>query len=164
LRDWPVFRTERLRHPGLQKARWSARADRHRRAPKQGIVMNPYLLVAVGGALGSVARYGTGVLVGKAWNSSFPLGTMLINIAGSLAMGLFIGYLVRTTPSWQADARLFVAVGMFGGFTTFSSFSLDAIAMFERGEIGLAVLYVLVSVIVGIAALYGGLLVMRGAA
>jgi len=53
--------------------------------------MNPYLLVAIGGALGSVARYGTGVLVGKAWNSTFPLGTMLINIAGSLAMGLFIG-------------------------------------------------------------------------
>jgi CrcB protein len=126
--------------------------------------MNPYLLVAVGGALGSMARYGTGVLVGRAWSSSFPLGTMLINIAGSLAMGLFIGYLARTTPSWQADARLFVAVGIFGGFTTFSSFSLDAIAMMERGEIGLALLYVVVSVVIGIAALYGGLLLMRGPA
>jgi CrcB protein len=126
--------------------------------------MNPYLLVAVGGALGSVARYGTGVLVGKAWDSTFPLATMLINIAGSLAMGLFIGYLARTTPSWQADARVFVAVGIFGGFTTFSSFSLDAIAMFERGEVGQALLYVLISVIVGVAALYGGLLMMRGPA
>lgn len=126
--------------------------------------MNPYLLVAAGGALGSVARYGTGVLVGKFWSSTFPLGTMLINIAGSLAMGLFIGFLARTTPGWQADGRLFVAVGIFGGFTTFSSFSLDAVAMFERGEIGQALLYVLVSVIVGIAALYGGLVLMRGAA
>jgi len=126
--------------------------------------MNPYLLVAVGGALGSMARYGTGVLMGKAWSSSFPLGTMLINIAGSLAMGLFIGYLVRTTPSWQADARLFVAVGVFGGFTTFSSFSLDAISMLERGEIGPALLYVLVSVIVGFATLYGGLVLVRGGA
>ena len=126
--------------------------------------MNPYLLVAVGGALGSVARYGTGVLVGKAWDSTFPLATMLINIAGSLAMGLFIGHLARTTPSWQADARLFVAVGIFGGFTTFSSFSLDAIAMLERGEVGQALFYILVSVIVGVAALYGGLLLMRGAA
>lgn len=126
--------------------------------------MNPYLLVAAGGALGSVARYGTGVLVGKLWSSTFPLGTMLINIAGSLAMGLFIGFLARTTPGWQADGRLFVAVGIFGGFTTFSSFSLDAVAMFERGEIGQALLYVLVSVIVGIAALYGGLVLMRGAA
>ena len=126
--------------------------------------MNPYLLVALGGALGSMARYGAGVLVGKAWDSAFPLGTMLINIVGSLAMGLFIGYLVRTTPAWQSDARLFVAVGILGGFTTFSSFSLDAISMLERGDIGPALLYVLVSVIVGIAALYGGLVVMRGAA
>jgi CrcB protein len=126
--------------------------------------MNPYLLVAAGGALGSVARYGGGVLVGKVWGSTFPLGTMLINIVGSLAMGLFIGYLARTTPTWQADARLFVAVGIFGGFTTFSSFSLDAIAMLERGDLGQAVLYVGVSVAVGIAALYGGLVVMRGGA
>ena len=126
--------------------------------------MNPYLLVAVGGALGSMARYGTGVLVGRAWTASFPLATMLVNIAGSLAMGLFIGWLARTTPSWQADARLFVAVGIFGGFTTFSSFSLDTISMLERGEVGPALLYLLASVIVGIGALYGGLAVMRGVA
>jgi CrcB protein len=126
--------------------------------------MNPYLLVAVGGAIGSVARYGSGVLVGRVWGSSFPLATMVINIVGSLAMGLFIGWLARTTPAWQADGRLFVAVGIFGGFTTFSSFSLDAIALIERGEIGQAALYVLVSVVVAIAALYGGLVVMRGAA
>jgi CrcB protein len=124
--------------------------------------MYPYLLVAIGGALGSVARYGTGIAVGKVWSSAFPLGTMLINIAGSLAMGLFVGYLVRTTPAWQADGRLFVAVGVLGGFTTFSSFSLDTISMFERGEVGQALLYVLVSVVVGIAALYGGLVLMRG--
>lgn len=126
--------------------------------------MNPYLLVAVGGALGSVVRYGTGVLVGKAWTASFPLATMLINITGSLAMGLFIGWLVRTTPSWQGDARLFVAVGLFGGFTTFSSFSLDAITLLERGELTQALTYVLVSVVVGISALYGGLVLMRGVA
>ena len=124
--------------------------------------MNAYLLVGIGGALGSMARYGFGVLTGRFWSSDFPLGTVLINILGSLAMGLFIGYLVRTLPSWQADARLFVAVGIFGGFTTFSSFSLDTIAMLERGQVGAAALYVGISVIVGIVALYGGLLVMRG--
>ena len=126
--------------------------------------MNPYLLVAVGGALGSMARYGSGVLIGKVWDATFPLATMLINIVGSLAMGLFIGYLVRATPSWQADARLLVAVGIFGGFTTFSSFSLDTISMMERGDIGQALLYVVLSVVVGIAALYGGLLLIRGPA
>ena len=87
---------------------------------------------------------------------------MLINIVGSLAMGLFIGYLARFTPAWQADARLFVAVGIFGGFTTFSSFSFDAIAMIGRGEIGQSMLYVAISVVVGVASLYGGLLLMRG--
>jgi CrcB protein len=124
--------------------------------------MNAYLLVAIGGALGSMARYGSGVLVGRLWTSSFPLGTMLINISGSIVMGLFIGYLARTTPAWQADARLFFAVGVLGGFTTFSTFSLDAIAMFERGEIVQMLTYILVSVIVGVAALYAGLLLMRG--
>ncbi len=126
--------------------------------------MGPYLLVGIGGALGSMARYGGGVLVGRVWPSAFPLATLLINIAGSLAMGLFIGFLARTTPAWQAEARLFVAIGVFGGFTTFSSFSMDTIALLERGEIGQAVLYVLVSVLVAIAALYAGLLLMRGSA
>jgi CrcB protein len=123
--------------------------------------MNPYLLVAVGGALGSVARYGTGVLVGTVWRQSFPLGTMLINIVGSLAMGLLVGYLARTTPAWQNDARLFVAVGVLGGFTTFSSFSLDTISMIERGETAQAILYVVVSVGAGLAALLGALVLMR---
>ena len=124
--------------------------------------MNPYLLVAVGGALGSMARYGTGVLVGSIWRQGFPLGTMLINIVGSLAMGLFVGYLARTTPAWQNDARLFIAVGVLGGFTTFSSFSLDTISMIERGETGPAILYVLVSVGAGIVALFAALVLMRG--
>jgi fluoride exporter len=123
--------------------------------------MYPYLLVAIGGALGSMARYGSGVLVGRMWGASFPLGTLLINIAGSLAMGLFIGFLARTTPSWQADARLFVAVGVLGGFTTFSSFSLDAIAMIERGEWAQASLYIVGSVLIGLIGLYVGLLIFR---
>lgn len=123
--------------------------------------MYPYLLVALGGAIGSVARYGSGVLIGQAWRSDFPLGTIVINIVGSLAMGLFIGLLARTTPAWQADARLFVAVGVLGGFTTFSAFSLDAITLFERGEVGSALIYVLISVVISIVALFGGLLLMR---
>lgn len=126
--------------------------------------MYPYLLVGIGGALGSVARYGSGVLVGRVWSSSFPLATLLINIAGSLAMGLFIGWLARTTPAWQADARLFVAVGVFGGFTTFSSFSLDTIALIERGEIVQSAIYVLGSVVIAILALYVGLQLTRGGA
>lgn len=123
--------------------------------------MYPYLLVAIGGALGSVARYGTGVAIGRVWNLSFPLGTMLINIAGSLVMGLFVGFLARTTPSWQSDGRLFFAVGVLGGFTTFSSFSLDAISMIERGEWVSATIYVIGSVLIALAGLYLGLLIFR---
>lgn len=126
--------------------------------------MHPYFLVAIGGAIGSVARYGTGVLVGRFWSSSFPLGTMLINIIGSLVMGVFVGLMARTLPSWQNDARLFFAVGVLGGFTTFSSFSLDAISMIERGDVLPAVTYVVGSVLIGLVALYLGLVVMRGPA
>ena len=126
--------------------------------------MNAYLLVGLGGAIGSIARYGSGVLIGRIWPSPFPLATMLINIAGSLAMGLLVGWLARTTPAWQADARLFVAVGVLGGFTTFSAFSLDAITLIERGALLEAALYALGSVTVAVVALYLGLLVTRGAA
>lgn len=123
--------------------------------------MNAYLLVGLGGAIGSIARYGSGVLVGRLWSSSFPLATMLINIAGSLLMGLFIGFLARTTPAWQNDARLFVAVGVLGGFTTLSSFSLDTVFLLERGEVAQAALYVGASVAISIVALFVGLLIMR---
>jgi CrcB protein len=126
--------------------------------------MNAYLLVGLGGAIGSVVRYGTGVLVGRLWLTPFPLATMLINIVGSLAMGLFVGWMARTLPAWQEDARLFVAVGIFGGFTTFSAFSLDAIALLERGEIVQSAIYILGSVVLAIVGLYAGLLITRGAA
>ena len=124
--------------------------------------MIPYLLVAIGGAIGSVLRYGAGVAVGSFWRGPFPLGTLLINIAGSLVMGLFVGLMSRLLPPWQNEARLFFALGVLGGFTTFSSFSLDAIAMIERGDLLPAGLYVLLSVAIAIPALYLGLVVMRG--
>ena len=126
--------------------------------------MNAFLLVGIGGAIGSIARYGSGVLVGRIWPTSFPLATMLVNISGSLIMGLFIGYLARTTPAWQADARLFFAVGVLGGFTTLSSFSLDTFTLIERGEIGQATIYVLGSIVVSVLALFAGLLIMRAGA
>ncbi len=123
--------------------------------------MYPIVLVGLGGAIGSIARYLSGVVVGRVWASSFPLATMLVNIAGSLIMGLFIGWLARTTPAWQADARLFVAVGVLGGYTTLSSFSLDTVLLIERGALWQAALYVAGSVVISIGALFAGLLVTR---
>lgn len=122
--------------------------------------MTPYLLVGIGGALGAMARYGAQSLVGSLPNG-FPTATFLINIVGSIAMGVLVGVLARTTPQFQNEIRLFVAVGMFGGFTTFSSFSLDAIAMLERGQFLLAGGYILGSVAFAIAGLWIGLLAMR---
>lgn len=123
--------------------------------------MQAFLLVALGGALGASARYGTGVLVGHLWRTPFPVATMIVNIVGSLAMGLLVGWLARTLPAWQDDARLFVAVGLLGGFTTFSAFSLDVITLFERGEVLAAFGYILGSVVLSVAALFIGLLLVR---
>jgi CrcB protein len=126
--------------------------------------MQAFLLVGIGGAIGAMARYGTGVLVGQLWRDPFPLATLLINIAGSLAMGLLVGWFARVLPPSQEEIRLLVAVGILGGFTTFSAFSLDTIALLERGDVLQAGVYVLLSVIASIAALWIGLVLMRSGA
>ncbi|MHA6690418.1 fluoride efflux transporter CrcB [Devosia sp. A449] len=126
--------------------------------------MRALLLVGLGGAIGAISRYGLGSVIGRFWPMSFPLATLLINIIGSLAMGLFIGLLARFLPAWQDSARLFVAVGLLGGFTTFSAFSLETVVLLERGELLLAGTYVLLSVVVCVIGLYLGLLVTRGVA
>jgi CrcB protein len=123
--------------------------------------MQAYLLVGLGGAIGAVARYGTGVLVAGLWRHPFPLATLLINIVGSLAMGLLVGWLARVLPPAQNEIRLFVAVGILGGFTTFSAFSLDVITLIERGDLGQAAVYILGSVVISVVALFLGLLVFR---
>ncbi|MDB5535571.1 MAG: crcB [Devosia sp.] len=120
------------------------------------------VLVGVGGGIGAMARYGASILVGRLWPSGFPLATLLINIIGSLAMGLLVGWMAKAMPSWAPEGRLFLAVGVLGGFTTFSSFSLDTIVLIERGEIGQAGTYVVLSVVVSVVCLYLGLLMTRG--
>ena len=127
-------------------------------------VMQGFLLVGAGGALGAVARYACGALIGRWLPMNFPLPTLLINIIGSILMGVFIGLLGRFMPVQQAELRLFVAVGVLGGFTTFSSFSLDTIVLIERGALLQAGLYVLMSVVLCVIGLYLGLLMTRGVA
>lgn len=124
--------------------------------------MNGYFLVGLGGAIGAVARFGLSVFIGKLVATPFPVATLMVNIIGSVAMGLLIGTLSRLMPEWQEQARLFLAVGLLGGFTTFSSFSLDTIVLLERGELAQALFYVGLSVVVCVAGLYLGLLISRG--
>ncbi|MBL8592175.1 MAG: hypothetical protein ABS35_11335 [Kaistia sp. SCN 65-12] len=122
--------------------------------------MQAYLLVGIGGALGALARFGAQNWIGSLPNG-FPVSTLLINIVGSIAMGVLIGALAKFTPQYQNEIRLFVAVGIFGGFTTFSSFSLDAITLIERGDILLAAVYIVGSVLLSLAGLWMGMLAMR---
>lgn len=122
--------------------------------------MNAVLLVASGGAIGSVARYLVGVLMTRAFGVNFPYGTLTVNVVGGFLMGLFIGIMARRLEG-SMDLRLFVAFGIMGGFTTFSSFSLDVAVLWERGELSTALIYVLASVILSIAALFFGLWLAR---
>jgi CrcB protein len=124
--------------------------------------MLPLLYVMVGGAVGSGARYLTGRAMLSLLGPDYPFGTLAVNLIGGLLMGVLVGVLARTTASetW----RLLLGVGVLGGFTTFSAFSLDVVTMIERGAIGVAFGYVLVSVIGSIAALFAGLSAVRAVA
>lgn len=119
-----------------------------------------YLLVFVGGGLGASLRHAVNVGCARAWGLNFPYGTFLINITGSLVMGLIAGYL-----AFKGDAsqpwRLFIMTGILGGYTTFSAFSLDAVTLYERGEVGMALFYVVGSVVLSIAGLVAGLALVR---
>lgn len=119
------------------------------------------LYVAVGGAIGSVIRYAMMNLIGHHWGNIFPYATVIINITGSLLMGLLIGWLARTLPANAPDMRLFLAVGVLGGYTTFSSFSLDAIILMENGKWLQMLIYIASSVIFSLAGLLAGLAIMR---
>lgn len=126
--------------------------------------MTRFLLVAAGGALGAMARYGLGVAAGRlAPNAAWPWGTFAANVIGGLAMGLLVGWLALRGGTQQEMVRLFAAVGVLGGFTTFSSYSLEAVLMIERRDYGMAAAYVVGSVVLAIAALFVGLMISRRA-
>lgn len=124
--------------------------------------MTSFLTVALGGAIGASARHGLGLLMLRFFGPAFPVGTLLANIIGGLLMGLLMGWLVRGAPEGAQSIRLFAGVGLLGGFTTFSAFSLDAVRMLEAKTYGLFFGYVGASVILSIAAVALGLYIMRG--
>jgi len=119
-----------------------------------------YLLIFVGGGIGASLRHAVNELCVRLFGLGFPIGTFLINITGSLVMGLIAGYLAFKGAAAQ-PWRLFVMVGLLGGYTTFSSFSLDAVTLYERGAWGAALGYVVCSVALGIIELDAGLAVVR---
>ena len=119
--------------------------------------MNPIFPIMAGGAIGAALRYLASLAL--AGRSSFPFGTLAVNLIGGFAMGLLAAYVLRGVAS--EGVRLFVGVGILGGFTTFSAFSLESFQMIERGQMAMAAGYAVASVVGSIAALAFGFAVAR---
>ena len=119
-----------------------------------------FLVVFLGGGIGAALRHGVNLLSARLFGLSFPYGTLFENVSGSLLMGMLAAYF-----AFQGDAsqhwRLFLTTGILGGFTTFSAFSLEVVLLYERGELALAAVYVLSSVILSVAGLFAGLWLVR---
>jgi CrcB protein len=120
-----------------------------------------YLIVFVGAGIGGALRHGVNVGAARLLGYGFPFGTFIVNVLGSFAMGLLAGFFVYRAGIPQ-HMRLFLTTGILGGFTTFSSFSLDAALLIERNSWGMTAGYVVGSVAAAIAALFFGLAVFRG--
>ena len=119
-----------------------------------------YLIVFLGGGLGAALRHGVNLGAARLLGTGFPYGTLTVNVLGSLAMGLMVAWFAfEGSPSQHW--RLFLTTGMLGGFTTFSTFSLDTALLYERGQVEVAALYVVVSVAAGLAGLFAGLALVR---
>jgi len=114
--------------------------------------LSGFLIVGLGGFLGSVARYAVGMWVGQRWGRDFPFGTLIVNVTGCFLIGLLMQVAtdrLLLSPQW----RLFLAIGFLGAYTTFSTFEFETGGLLADGEVLLAVLNVVVSVIAGFGAL-----------
>jgi|TARA_B110000240_G_scaffold178511_1_gene207992 CrcB protein len=117
------------------------------------------LQVALGGAIGATLRFLTGIGILRLVGPGFPLTVLGVNVLGSFFMGLFV---VFATQRGVTQLNPFVLTGLLGGFTTFSAFSLEAVHLFERGAMGQALAYVVISVVLSIGGLILGLMIARG--
>lgn len=122
--------------------------------------MNMILAIAIGGAAGAVGRHFVNVGMASFMGHGFPWGTLVINIGGSLIMGVLV-HAMETSWTISPELRGFMTVGALGAFTTFSTFSLDVVSFYERGQVGLAAIYIIVSVTASIGALLVGLKLAR---
>jgi len=116
--------------------------------------MFAFALVGAGGAIGAMGRFGLGLL-GAQWGGSFPLATFATNVIGSLLMGILMAVSIRQLGAVDPSVRLFLGIGVLGGFTTFSAFSLETVQMIQRGA-------ALASVVISVSALFLGYLLIRG--
>jgi CrcB protein len=124
--------------------------------------MQAALFVFLGAGLGGCLRHFVNLGIGRLLGTNWPWGIFTINVTGSLMMGLAAGWLAfKTGGNWSQATRLFLTTGVLGGYTTFSSFSLDAVLLWERGDVAVALGYMVGSVIVSVLALAAGLAFVR---
>src|SRR5262245_10171565 len=122
--------------------------------------MRSALIVFLGAGFGGVLRHVLNAWIMRLVGLEFPIGILAINVIGSTVMGLLAGWFAFKGQA-PHDVRLFLTTGILGGFTTFSAFSLDAAILYERGQLGLAALYVIASVTLSIAGLFAGMWTLR---
>ncbi|PTS84532.1 MULTISPECIES: fluoride efflux transporter CrcB [unclassified Caulobacter] len=123
--------------------------------------MNRLLLVAAGGAVGSVARYVVGVQTLRLFGSAWPYGTLTVNVAGGFLMGILAAWLAQSATANPEPWRVLLGVGVMGGFTTFSAFTLETALMIEKRAYAQAFTYTAASVLLALAALFAGMLFAR---
>jgi len=120
-----------------------------------------FLIVFIGGGIGAALRHGVNLLTPRLLGTAFPYATMFENVSGSLVMGLLAGYFAFKSGETAQSWRLFLTTGILGGYTTFSTYSLDSLLLYERGELGLAALYVLGSVLLSLGGVVAGITLVR---
>jgi fluoride exporter len=124
-----------------------------------GFLMPNLLLVMLGGALGSLARYGVGLGAAQLFGPTFPIGTMFINITGSFVLGVLVS--LSGPMAIGPNTRLLLATGFCGAYTTFSTFSVETLNLMEKGSYGLALVYLLGNLLGGILAAWAGFILAR---
>jgi CrcB protein len=124
------------------------------------IEMNNIFLIAIGGALGSISRYGCQKWMYHHYLHPFPFATFVVNVAGSLLIGLLFGLIEKNnfpSPEW----RILLITGFCGGYTTFSTFSFETLSLLREGQYVYASLYVLLSVLIGLLAVWAGVFIIK---
>jgi len=119
-----------------------------------------YLMVGIGGCLGSILRFWLGSYIGSKMGTRFPYGTLVVNITGSFLIGLVLALLTVRTQ-WSPTWRYLIPIGFIGGYTTFSSFEYETLRAIQEGQIGLGLLYVSTSLVFGFVAVWGGMIAGR---
>jgi CrcB protein len=119
-----------------------------------------YVMVGIGGGLGSILRFWLGSYIGGRMGARFPYGTFTINVTGSFLIG-FVFALLTAKTQWSPNWRYLVPIGFLGGYTTFSSFEYETLRTVQDGQLGVGLLYVVLSICVGFLAVWGGMIAGR---